>query len=272
MYKILEEMKKRRLFFDGGTGSILQAKGLKAGELPETWNILHPEILVELHKDYLKAGADIINTNTFGANGLKFYPGGEFDLEQVIKAAVSNAREAVRQAGKEAFIALDMGPTGKLLKPLGDLDFEAAVGLYRDIARIGAGEGVDLALIETMSDSYEIKAAVLGVKEACDLPVFVTMVFDEKGKLLTGGTVESMAALLEGLGVDGIGVNCGLGPVQMKPIVEKLLKVTSLPVIVNPNAGLPRSQEGRTVYDIDSEAFATGMDSISHQSGPRSFR
>ncbi len=153
MYKILEEMKKRRLFFDGGTGSILQAKGLKAGELPETWNILHPEILVELHKDYLKAGADIINTNTFGANGLKFYPGGEFDLEQVIKAAVSNAREAVRQAGKEAFIALDMGPTGKLLKPLGDLDFEAAVGLYRDIARIGAGEGVDLALIETMSDS-----------------------------------------------------------------------------------------------------------------------
>ena len=117
MYKILEEMKKRRLFFDGGTGSILQAKGLKAGELPETWNILHPEILVELHKDYLKAGADIINTNTFGANGLKFYPGGEFDLEQVIKAAVSNAREAVRQAGKEAFIALDMGPTGKLLKP-----------------------------------------------------------------------------------------------------------------------------------------------------------
>lgn len=262
MYKILEEMKKRRLFFDGGTGSILQAKGLKAGELPETWNILHPEILVELHKDYLKAGADIINTNTFGANGLKFYPGGEFDLEQVIKAAVSNAREAVRQAGKEAFIALDMGPTGKLLKPLGDLDFEAAVGLYRDIARIGAGEGVALALIETMSDSYEIKAAVLGVKEACDLPVFVTMVFDEKGKLLTGGTVESMAALLEGLGVDGIGVNCGLGPVQMKPIVEKLLKVTSLPVIVNPNAGLPRSQEGRTVYDIDSEAFAREMKEI----------
>lgn len=262
MYKILEEMKKRRLFFDGGTGSILQAKGLKAGELPETWNILHPEILVELHKDYLKAGADIINTNTFGANGLKFYPGGEFDLEQVIKAAASNAREAVRQAGKEAFIALDMGPTGKLLKPLGDLDFEAAVGLYRDIARIGAGEGVDLALIETMSDSYEIKAAVLGVKEACDLPVFVTMVFDEKGKLLTGGTVESMAALLEGLGVDGIGVNCGLGPVQMKPIVEKLLKVTSLPVIVNPNAGLPRSQEGRTVYDIDSEAFAREMKEI----------
>ncbi len=262
MYRILEEMKKRRLFFDGGTGSILQARGLRAGELPETWNILHPEILVELHRNYLEAGADIINTNTFGANGLKFHPGGEFELEPVIKAAVANAKEAVRQAGKEAFIALDMGPTGKLLKPLGDLDFEAAVGLYRDIAGIGVKEGVDLALIETMSDSYEIKAAVLGVKEACDLPIFVTMVFDEKGKLLTGGTVESMAALLEGLRVDGIGVNCGLGPVQMKPVVEKLLKATSLPVIVNPNAGLPRSQEGKTVYDIDSEAFAREMKEI----------
>lgn len=262
MYKILEEMKKRRLFFDGGTGSLLQAKGLKAGEFPETWNILHPEVLVELHRNYLEAGADIINTNTFGANGLKFHSGGEFKLEPVIKAAVRNAREAVGQAGREAFIALDMGPTGKLLKPLGDLDFETAVKLYRDVARIGAGEGVDLALIETMSDSYEIKAAVLGVKEACDLPVFVTMVFDEKGKLLTGGTVESMAALLEGLRVDGIGVNCGLGPVQMKPIVEKLLKATSLPVIVNPNAGLPRSQGGRTVYDIDSEAFAGEMREI----------
>lgn len=262
MYKILEEMKKRRLFFDGGTGSLLQAKGLKAGEFPETWNILHPEVLVELHRNYLEAGADIINTNTFGANGLKFHSGGGFKLEPVIKAAVRNAREAVRQAGREAFIALDMGPTGKLLKPLGDLDFETAVKLYRDVARIGAGEGVDLALIETMSDSYEIKAAVLGVKEACDLPVFVTMVFDEKGKLLTGGTVESMAALLEGLRVDGIGVNCGLGPVQMKPIVEKLLKATSLPVIVNPNAGLPRSQGGRTVYDIDSEAFAGEMREI----------
>lgn len=262
MYRLLEEMKKRRLFFDGGTGSILQEKGLAAGELPETWNILHPEILVELHRNYLEAGADIINTNTFGANGLKFHDGTRFSLEQVIKAAAANAKEAVRQSGKDAFIVLDLGPTGKLLKPLGDLEFEDAVTLYRDAARIGSGEGVDGVLIETMSDSYEIKAAVLGVKEACSLPVFVTMVFDEKGKLLTGGTVESMTAMLEGLGVDGIGVNCGLGPVQMKPIVEQLLKVTSLPVIVNPNAGLPRSENGRTVYDIDSDTFAEEMADI----------
>ena len=157
---------------------------------------------------------------------------------------------------------LDLGPTGKLLKPLGDLDFEDAVALYREAAEIGAAEGLDAVLIETMSDSYEIKAAVLGVKEACSLPIFVTMVFDEKGKLLTGGTVESMTAMLEGLGVDGIGVNCGLGPVQMKPIVENLLKATSLPVIVNPNAGLPRSQDGKTVYDIDSDTFAREMKDI----------
>ena len=199
MYRLLEEMKKRRLFFDGGTGSILQEKGLAAGELPETWNILHPEILITLHRDYLEAGADIINTNTFGANGLKFHDGTRFSLEQVIKAAAANAKEAVRQSGKDAFVVLDLGPTGKLLKPLGDLEFEDAVTLYRDAAKIGFREGVDGVLIETMSDSYEIKAAVLGVKEACSLPVFVTMVFDEKGKLLTGGTVESMTAMLEGL-------------------------------------------------------------------------
>lgn len=262
MHKILEEMKKRRLFFDGGTGSILQAKGLAPGELPETWNLLHPEILIQLHRDYLEAGADIINTNTFGANGLKFHKGAEFELAPIIQSAAANAKEAVRQSGKEAFIVLDLGPTGKLLKPLGDLDFEDAVALYREAAEIGAAEGLDAVLIETMSDSYEIKAAVLGVKEACSLPVFVTMVFDEKGKLLTGGTVESMTAMLEGLGVDGIGVNCGLGPVQMKPIVENLLKVTSLPVIVNPNAGLPRSQDGKTVYDIDSDTFAREMKDI----------
>lgn len=262
MHKILEEMKKRRLFFDGGTGSILQAKGLAPGELPETWNLLHPEILIQLHRDYLEAGADIINTNTFGANGLKFYKGAKFELAPIIQSAAANAKEAVRQSGKEAFIVLDLGPTGKLLKPLGDLDFEDAVALYREAAEIGAAEGLDAVLIETMSDSYEIKAAVLGVKEACSLPVFVTMVFDEKGKLLTGGTVESMTAMLEGLRVDGIGVNCGLGPVQMKPIVENLLKATSLPVIVNPNAGLPRSQDGKTVYDIDSDTFAREMKDI----------
>ena len=269
---ILQEMRQRRLFFDGGTGSLLQAQGLKAGEMTEVWNITHPEICVKLHRDYLEAGADIIKTNTFGANGLKYRgtgaeeagvrPAGSYSVEEIVAAAMKNARQAVRQAG-HGYIALDLGPTGKLLKPLGDLDFEDAVGLYRDVVETGRREGADLVLIETMSDSYELKAAVLAAKEAGEgLPVFATVAFDEKGKLLTGGNTESTAALLEGLRVDALGLNCGLGPVQMKEILKDLLKVTSLPVIVNPNAGLPRSEKGVTVYDIDADRFAEVMEEI----------
>ena len=258
---ILEELKTRRLFFDGGMGSLLQAQGLMPGELPETWNIKHPEICTRLHRDYLAAGCDIINTNTFGANGLKYHEGAEFNLEEIVTAALSNAREAVKAEGK-GFVALDLGPTGKLLKPLGDLAFEDAVTLYKDVVTIGAREGADLVLIETMSDGYEAKAAVLAAKEACDLPVFVTMIFDEKGKLLTGGNVESTVALLEGLGVDALGINCGLGPVQMMGILKELLKYASVPIIVNPNAGLPRSEHGETVYDIDADEFARLMEEI----------
>lgn len=267
MKSILEEIKKRIVFFDGGTGSLLQADGLKPGELPETWNVKYPERIVRLHRDYLEAGADIIKTNTFGANGLKYHKGAEFDLEEVVTAAVRNARKAVETAsypdGKEkGYIALDLGPTGKLLKPLGDLDFEEACQLFSNVVKIGEREGADLVLIETMSDSYEAKAAILAAKENSDLPVFVTMIFDEKGKLLTGGNVESTVALLEGLGVDALGINCGLGPIQMMKILPDIMKVTSLPVVVNPNAGLPRSEDGRTVYDIDADEFAAAMKEI----------
>lgn len=269
---ILQEMRQRRLFFDGGTGSLLQAHGLKAGEMPEVWNMTHPEICVKLHRDYLEAGADIIKTNTFGANGLKYRgtgeavgglrPAGSYSVEEIVTAAMKNAGQAVKEAG-HGYIALDLGPTGKLLKPLGDLGFEEAVGLYRAVVETGLREGADLVLIETMSDSYELKAAVLAAKEAGEgLPVFATVAFDEKGKLLTGGNTESTAALLEGLRVDALGLNCGLGPVQMKEILKDLLKVTSLPVIVNPNAGLPRSEKGVTVYDIDADRFAEVMEEI----------
>ena len=279
---LLREMRQRRLFFDGGTGSLLQAQGLKAGELPEVWSITRPEVCVKLHRDYLEAGADIIKTNTFGANGLKFKgrenasgaqgpeaglpaadrPADSYSVDEIVTAAMKNARRAVAEAG-HGYIALDLGPTGKLLKPLGDLDFEAAVELYKEVVRIGRREGADLVLIETMSDSYELKAAVLAAKEAGEgLPVFATVVFDGKGKLLTGGNVESTVALLEGLRVDALGINCGLGPVQMKGIVEELLKVSSLPVIVNPNAGLPRSENGVTLYDIDGDRFAQVMEEI----------
>lgn len=263
---ILEDIQKRIVFFDGGTGSLLQAQGLQPGELPETWNIKHPDAITKLHYDYLAAGCDIIKTNTFGANRFKYHESAEFSLELVVTAAMRNAREAVSQAEREGlgkkYIALDLGPTGKLLKPLGDLDFEETVRIYRQVVEIGVREGADLILIETMSDSYELKAAVLAAKEASDLPVFATVIFDDRGKLLTGGDVESVVALLEGLRVDALGLNCGLGPVQMKEIVADLLKVTSLPVIVNPNAGLPRSEGGRTVYDIDASQFSQSMEEI----------
>ena len=258
---IIEEIRKRKVFFDGGMGSLLQARGLKPGELPETCNILHPEILTEIHKEYLQAGCDIITTNTFGANRLKYKDQGPMSLEAIIKAAVENAKKAVEEAGR-GWIALDIGPTGKLLKPLGDLVFEDACQLYGQIVTIGAKAGADLILVETMSDSYEAKAAVLAAKENCSLPVFATMIFDSKGKLLTGGNAASTVALLEGLGVDALGINCGLGPVQMKQILPHILSAASVPVIVNPNAGLPRSEEGKTVYDIDAEEFASVMEEI----------
>lgn len=259
---ILQKIKKQIIFFDGGMGSLLQAQGLKAGELPETWNILHPEVMVKVHRDYIDAGSDIITTNTFGANGLKFNESTEFTVDEIVTAAVKNARQAAAESKRETFTALDLGPTGKLLKPLGNLSFEDACRLYGEVVRIGAREGVDLILIETMSDGYEAKAAVLAAKENSDLPVFVTMIFDEKGKLLTGGNVESAVALLEGLGVDAIGINCGLGPVQMKKILKEMLEIASVPVIVNPNAGLPRSEGGKTVYDIDADEFAEVMEEL----------
>ena len=257
--KFIERLGTEWLFFDGGIGTILQEHGLAAGELPETWNITHPDEILSIHRAYLDAGSDIINTNTFGANALK-YPD---NLREIVESAVAHAKEARRQSGREdAYIALDIGPTGRLLQPMGDLPFEQAVALFGEVVRIGAAAGADLVLIETMSDSYELKAAVLAAKENCDLPVLATVIFDEKGKLLTGGTVDSVVALLEGLGADALGVNCGLGPQQMLPIVKRLTEVSSLPVIANPNAGLPRSENGRTVYDIGADEFASLMEEI----------
>ena len=258
---LLERLGKEWLFFDGGTGTILQEKGLKGGELPERWNLSRPEDIIDLHCGYLQAGCDIFNTNTFGANALKFPEPGE--LRGIVEAAVELAKEARRRADREdAYIALDIGPTGRLLEPLGDLPFEQAVELFGEVVRIGAAAGADLVLIETMSDSYESKAAVLAAKENCSLPVLITNVYDKSGKLLTGGTVDSTVAMLEGLRVDGLGVNCGMGPEQMIPIVKRLTETASVPILVNPNAGLPRSENGRTVYDVDPDMFAAWMKKI----------
>lgn len=259
---ILKELETRILFNDGGMGSLLQESGLQAGELPGTWNITHSEVLVNIHKAYLDAGADLVTTNTFGADRFKFNDTTEFSLEEVICAAIRNARAAIAQSGKAAYVALDIGPTGKLLKPMGDLAFEDAYEVFKEVILIGAREGADLVLIETMSDSYETKAAVLAAKENCDLPVFVTVTFDEKGKLLTGGSPASVVAMLEGLGVDALGMNCGLGPQQMKTILKEILEISSIPVMISPNAGLPRSENGKTVYDIDADEFAKTMQEI----------
>ena len=261
---IREILGKRRLFLDGGTGTSLQKLGLKAGERPETWNLLHPERIESLHRAYLDAGADIIYTNTFGANRLKYPEGGEFSLEEVIKSAVNIAKRAQIACGREdsSWVALDIGPSGKLLRPLGDLDFEDAVALFAEVVGYGAAAGADLVVIETMGDSYELKAAVLAAKENSELPIIATAAFDERARLLTGGTPESVTALLEGLRVDALGLNCGLGPREMLPIAEHFAAAASLPVAAAPNAGLPRQVEGRTVFDLSPGDFAAQMEAI----------
>ena len=254
---ILQQLGKDWVFFDGGTGSLLQQAGLRPGEAPESWNLTHPEEILRLHREYLLAGSDIILTNTFGLNDLRF-PG---QVEAICQQAVSLAQEARRISDRpETAIALDLGPTGRLLRPLGDLDFESAVRLYSEIVSVGAEAGADAVMIETMGDVLEMKAAVLAAKESCALPVFVTMTFDAGGKMLTGGTPEAMVAMLEGLRVNAVGINCSLGPEQMLPLVRRMTKAASLPLIVKPNAGLPRvDASGRTVYDIGPEQFARFM-------------
>lgn len=234
-------------YFDGGMGSMLN---LRPGELPEKLNISDPDRVYRVHKAYADAGADIITANTFGANRLKYD-----NCDELVKAGVALAKKT----GKK--VALDLGPTGKLLKPMGDLDFEECVGIYADVVNAGKDDA-DIVLIETMGDTYEIKAAMLAAKENCDLPIFVSMIFDEKGRLLTGADVKTACAVVEGLGADVIGFNCGLGPKQMIPLVEELEKYTSTPIMVNPNAGLPESVNGETVYNVDPDEFSDLMAQI----------
>ncbi len=255
---IRDYLNKERLYSDGGFGTLLQARGLKAGEKPEMWNITRPDDITAIHLEYLNAGSDIISTNTFGVNPFKFD-----NLGEIISAAFSNARRAVELSGKEkAFVAFDMGPTGKLLEPLGELPFEKAVEAFVETVKIAEKYSPDLYIVETMNDSYETKAAVLAVKENTDKPVFVSNVYDESRKLMTGASPRAMIALLEVLGADAIGINCSLGPRQMVDIVREYVKYSSLPVMVCPNAGLPRSENGRTVFDVDSEEFSDCMAEI----------
>ena len=262
------------LFFDGGTGTILQSKGLKPGELPETWNIKHPDIIEQLHYDYFTAGANIIKSNTFGAFITKF----PLNLKAIISAALVNANKARARAKKSAedknlFIAFDISSTGKLLKPMGDLDFEDCIILYKKTFQTAfkcaqeKSQAFDCILIETMNDGYETKAAIIAAKELMEktgtnYPILVTNVYDADCRTLSGSTPETMIAMLEGLGVAAAGVNCSLGPKEMLPAVERLCKAASIPVIINPNAGLPKVIDGKTIFDVNAKEFVQAMKQI----------
>lgn len=264
---IRDFIKNNIVYLDGGMGTLLQKSGLQPGELPEHWNISHPEVIREIHKNYYDSGSNVVNTNTFGANTLKFSID---ELDEIICHAVKNADEARKASSREQekFIALDVGPTGKLLKPLGDLDFEDAVKIFAETIRLGVKYGVDLITIETMNDSYETKAAVLAAKENSDLPIIVTNAYGENGRLMTGANPAVMTAMLEGMGVDAIGANCSLGPKQLMDVMDELLKYCSVPVAFKPNAGLPKSDGKVTYYDVDADEFAQDI-KLSVENGVR---
>lgn len=253
----LQLLSEKRLFFDGAMGTTLFAKGLRIGDIPETWNVLHPEVIREIHESYLEAGCQILKANTFGVSRYKV-EGTPYTAPQLIKAGIALAREAAENVptniGK-ALVALDIGPLGKLMEPLGDLSFDEAVEAFAETVRTGA-ELTDLILLETFNDPYEMKAALLAAKENSDLPVVLTMTIDSRGRLLSGGDPIVAVAMAEGLGVDLIGFNCGFGPEQMKKFVPDLVKAASVPVVVNPNAGLPEVVNGVTTYAVRPEAFA----------------
>lgn len=251
----LSYLKDNTVFLDGGMGTLLQKRGLRPGELPERWNISHPDVIIDIHKSYYDSGSNVVCTNTFGANSLKY---DDKELNDVILGGIKNARKAaeISTGNQQKFVALDIGPLGKLLKPFGDLDFEEAVEIFKNTVKIGLKGNPDLILIETMNDSYETKAALLAVKESCDLPVFVSNAYSENSKLMTGASPKTMVAICESLGADAIGANCSLGPKELERVVDELLEYASIPVLFKPNAGLPKSVDGETVFDVSAEDFA----------------
>ena len=251
---IKEKLSKEFIIFDGAMGTMLQAENLGKDALPETYNITKPEVIENIHRKYLSSGADVISANTFGANLLKF---SKEELRSIIDGAISCAENA-RKGFKDKYIALDIGPLGRLLAPFGDLSFEEAYDIFSETIRI-AEDRTDLIIIETMNDSYETKAAVLAAKENSKLPIFVSNVYDEKQKLMTGADAVAMISLLEGLGVDAIGLNCSLGPDKMLSILPTFAEYSSTPVLIMPNAGLPKVVGGKTVFDVSVDEFAECM-------------
>lgn len=259
---IKDYIKENVLIFDGAMGTMLQKLGLKISDLPEELNILEPEKIINIHRKYIEAGAKVITTNTFGANEIKLKQS-EFSVESIIDKAINNVKKARRN--KEIFIALDIGPIGQLLEPMGTLKFEEAYEIFKRQAIQGQKSGADIILIETMTDLYEAKAAILAAKENTNLPVFCTMTFEKNKRTFTGCTPLSMVLTLEGLGVDALGVNCSLGPNELGEIVDEIIKYSSIPIMVQPNAGLPTVKEGKTIYNIKPKEFAAFQKSIAEK-------
>lgn len=252
-----ERLGKDLLIFDGAMGTQLQNAGLKAGEIPEVYNIEHPDIIIDIHTRYLQAGADFITTNTFGCNPLKMADSG-YCYCDLLKAAVNNAKIARERVNPNAYIVLDIGPIGQLLEPLGTLSFDEAYEMISSQILM-VKDDVDVVLLETMTDLYEVKAGILAVKENSDLPVFVTMTFEQNKRTLTGTDPLTFVNVVEGLGVDALGVNCSLGPNELKPIIEDILSVANTPVMIQPNAGLPCLHNGETCYHVTSDEYANNM-------------
>ena len=255
-------LKEKRFYFDGAMGTVLQSRGLLSKDVPERLNLDDPSAIEDIHSAYITAGCDIIKTNTFGANSVKLR-GTSLDLCETVKAGIALAKRVADKAERKVYVAADFGPTGKLLEPIGDLSFDEAYEAYAEALRVAEREGADLVLFETFSDTYELKAAVLAAKENTSLPIVCTVMADTAGKLLTGAPVEAVAAMLEGLGVCAVGLNCGIGPREMLPLVKRMYDACSLPIVINANAGLPKTDDmGKTYYDITPEEFALSYKDI----------
>ena len=249
------------LLFDGAMVTMLQQKGLTGGELPERYNIEKQAIIKEIHSTYLKSGAEIITTNTFGANRLKMKEIG-YSVGDVIKGAIDCAKAAIKANDGKGYIALNIGPIGQLMAPMGTLTFDEAYSIIKEQVMAGEKAGCDAILFETFSDIYELKAGILAAKENTKLPILATMTFESNGRTLTGTNPETLVAILEGLGVNALGMNCSLGPAESKPILEKILKEASVPVMIQPNAGLPVIKNGETVYNVTEDEFITEVSSF----------
>ncbi len=251
-------LRENNVILDGATGTELQKMGLKAGELPERWNVTKKEELIALHRAYYEACANVVSANTFGANLLHYE---REELEEVIAAAIENVKTAREQSAGDQpkFIAADLGPTGKLLEPFGDLKFERAVEIFAESVKLMAKHGAEIIFIQTMNDCLETKACVLAAKENCDLPIIVTNAYGENGKLMTGATPAAMSCMLEGLGVDAVGANCSFGPKELNGVIDELLACSSLPTVFMPNAGIPENLNGKALYDVSAEDFARSV-------------